>query len=116
MDESVTVWQANDYTIDVRVGGFTSFSEAKAFGNKPAKLIRKNDQLVLLDEVGNILYEAVDTDINISKLKESSIGKLMLNPEDYEEVVISIADFGKYSALRSFGSLAYGVNKVSIAA
>jgi hypothetical protein len=51
----------------------------------------------------------LDDDVEVSKLKPASAGKLVVDHTDYEPVNISISEFPQHADLRSFGSLAYGV-------
>lgn len=112
--ESVTNWQAEDYIVCVRVGIFETSEAAEVFGKKSIKLTRDGDRLVLSDaDSSRELDEAYDENIKLFKLKESSQGKLMTSQDDYEQINILISDFGKYSDLRSFGSLSYGVSQAA---
>ena len=114
--ESLTWWQAEDYVIRVQAGIFVTREKADEFGRQPMKLERdeKHNRLVLFDaKTGEELDEAFDENIGVFKLKKSSRGKSVVNYDDYEQVHISIADFGNYRELSSFGSLAYGVNEAT---
>lgn len=111
--ESVTEWQAENYIVRVQAGFFASCEKAEAFGNQPMKLVRDGDRLVLRDKSGKELDEAFDENISVFRLKNSAQGKLMTTHDDYEQVSISIGDFGSHPELSSFGSLSYGVNEVT---
>lgn len=111
--ESVTVWQAENYVVQVQAGFFATDDEAAAFGNQPMSLVRDGDRLVLRDDSGQELDEAFDENIAVFRLKDSAQGKPITTHNDYEQVSISISDFGNYPELSSFGSLSYGVNEAT---
>ncbi len=112
---SVTVWQAEDYNVEVKAGFFPTRNEAEEFGRQPLKLVRDIDRLVLLHPTtGEEIATADDESVEVSKLRASSRGKLMLDYRDFEPCRISIADFERHPDLSSFGSLAYGVAEIRL--
>lgn len=116
---SVTQWQAEEFVVQVTAGRFRSRSEAEAFGNQPMRLVLADGILRLVDAAGQPIPAVsfsgavkdylLDDDVEVSKLKPASAGKLVVDHTDYEPVNISISEFPQHADLRSFGSLAYGV-------
>lgn len=128
---STTLWQAESFCIEVQAGYFWTKEEADAFGKKPIRLVLDGGSrqvagrgyLRFISEDGKPIETPDlreewldwlnDEDVSITKLKASSVGKLVTDFTDYEPVNILIEDFVKYPELSSFGMLSYGVKQVA---
>lgn len=116
---SLTLWRAEDYSVEVTAGYFWTQEEAKSFGNQKLSLVLDGTSLQLRDATGKAievesaggewLDRIDDDDVRVTRLKAESRGKLMTEDSDFEPVDIPISDFCLHPELRSLGSLAYGV-------
>jgi hypothetical protein len=128
---STTLWQAESFCIEVQAGYFWTKEEAEAFGKQPIRLVFDGGSRQLVgqkylrftsedgkpietpDQGEEWLDWLIDEDVSVTKLKASSVGKLVTDFTDYESVNILIEDFTKYPELSSFGMLSYGVKQVA---
>lgn len=90
--------------------GFATIDEAAAFGALARRLIREENQLILIDKGGERI-QLSDAQIRILQVKPEVLKKGMIGSEDdYLERNIPIYLFSEVKGLNgTFGSLSYGV-------
>lgn len=111
--KSITTWQGEpEWELVITLGEFDDVEAAARFGNggiKRLKYDRDSRQLILVTKDGAI-HQVQSHQLVVSKQKAESMGKLMVDADDFEPVDVKIEDFPEIDGLDSgFGSLAYGV-------
>ncbi len=111
--KSVTTWQGEpQWQLDITMGEFDDAVSAARFGNEDIKKLKYDKsqlKLFLLTEDGSSL-QVQPHQLVISKQKAESMGKLMVDADDFEPVEVEIENFPHiYGLDRGFGSLSYGV-------
>ena len=111
--KAVTIWQGEpQWELTVTMGGFEDIEAAARFGNQGIERLwydRFQRKLFLLTKNG-CSYQVQPHQLVVSKQKPESMGKLMVDANDFEPFDVKIEDFGEIDGLdRGFGSLAYGV-------
>ena len=109
---SVTTWQGEpEWEIQVTVDGFSTIELATEFGRKVKRMKQSPDENYLVQ-----IYVEAKTNkikqhqVKVSKIKQGSRDKLIVDADAFEQMDIRIKDFPGIQGLDSgFESLAYGV-------
>jgi hypothetical protein len=117
--QSVTRWQANDYELEVRYGFFSTAAEAAEFGNRGIEAIsvdRMGLWLDLIDRTGERVRRTRAPvrggGFVIRRLRQDApcvVSRNVRTDADYEVVEMSLVEMLQEPAMRSFGSLSFGV-------
>ena len=107
---SVTTWQAEHYHIDIRYGVFGSVSEAAAMGRSGILKVFLGASGMWVDLADGSRAPVRADAVSVSRLRPEAFGRLVLSPEDFESVAMTVEDMRSDPDMcRGFGSLAYGV-------
>lgn len=111
--QSVTIWQANDFDVEVRYGFFSTVAEA-------AEMARDGIERIFVDGFGlwigfrNGSWAPVrDGSFIVRRLREEARKEAEHRPltvSDYEVIPMTAEAMRNEPDMRSFGSLCYGVN------
>lgn len=99
-------FQAEEYTVEVLHGKFTTQHEAEQLHCNTFGLTHENGRLILHGK--GWTEELADDQIRVFRLKDESQGKFMVDDSDFELTDIKIAEFRDYPPLtRGFDFLFY---------
>lgn len=110
--QSVTTWQAEDFEVEVRYGFFSTPHDAAAMARDGIKAIFV-DGLGMWADLRDGTRAPVRKDgFIVRRLREASRGAARHRPltiDDFEQIEMSTEAMRNEPAMRSFGSLAWGV-------
>lgn len=113
--QSLTRWQANDYEVEIRYGFFSTAAEAAEFGNCGIESIGVDSMGLWLDLIDRPSTRVRRTrapfregGFVVRRLRAEGRGAVRTD-SDFEVLEMSLSEMLAEPAMRSFGSLSYGV-------
>ncbi|MGK7949899.1 MAG: hypothetical protein AB4368_14220 [Xenococcaceae cyanobacterium] len=111
--KAVTTWQGEpEWELTITFGKFDEIETAAKFGNEDIKKLEYDRDFCKLNMVmkDGTIHQVQPHQLVVSKQKPETMGKLMVDANDFEPVDVKIEEFTHIDGLdRGFGSLAYGV-------
>ncbi len=114
--QSVTTWQANEFVVEVRYGFFPTVAEAAAMASDGIEYIFVHGRRLWVDLRNGTRAPVRDGCFIVRRLREESRNEARmrgLTDDDFEVIPMTAEAMRNEPAMRSFGSLSFGVVEIN---
>lgn len=107
--QSVTTWQAMPFLVEVRYGFFSTAEDATAMARTGIERLMVDPMGLWVDRSDGTRAPVRDDGFTVMRLRDEAARSADLSMDDFERVPMTASDMLKEPAMRSFGSVSYGV-------